>query len=1053
VKGALQQLETALESAVGTDDQTAAEVALTPSGNLTSTSVQSGLQELQIEIDGNNSDITALQNTQSAGLIGYTDKATMDADAGNPADKIIARIADDATASNNGYYLHDSTGGSWTKQADLYDNTLEVDNEAEAVTGKAVADWVIDTAIAVNLEYLGVPAGSDLVAYYSIDTVLGQFVNSSGDFTDLAGFQRTGYVPIPNGIPYIRYVGNWDNPGIRLAFYDVDRNFISAHSEGSTVTEVDSIAVPANAKFLAASGDPATQIQIFTYDFGTTVLDDIASLELTQTEFDSLKAVAIYESDIESLGFAVGTDIVQELQADSLDGYVGVSGIVASTSYHRRKVVLPAGLRSLTYVGNWNSPSLVKAAFFDISGTRIETVERGAAADTTINIIVPDGAYTFQASGLDGTRIKLFTESFSTNINTDQQAIRGDLDTITINVRGSIPVESVDLIDYYEVQMVSGEFINSLGNAATLASFSRTDYVPVIVKDSINLTYTGNWSNPSIYLAYYDIDTTLLGTIARQAGVTTNRSISITDPDTRYIRASTDGASTDIQLILEKPIKLTSVSPTHEILSLKTQVAAKAEQSDVNDIASDLAGALTEIDSLNEWVDTLHVWETINIEYADKFSKLSNFAQNFLEKDDDCVIGFQGTSITQGGDADYTTEKSNPETYPLWCDENDLVGLLYDYLSPRWPGQQARRYDSGYFTETGTWATISTDTTWDDAPKRISARSSASTGNVSFSIPDSTMRFDFLYKTEKKGGTCNVVVAGGNGLVEVYNGIAWVEANGYNFSTVQAHDTVPRAGDPFGDLSDGFGNTIHGKRLKMRCYDPSGSGINSLSNSKTLTIGVPTPPARLSYWGVEWSPRLNMLIMVNAGRGSATYRIDDTPPSANYIYSSPFFIQTDLMFAEPDLLIVEVSHNGFAANDPTQRIEYIEDWYFNALDTNRLSIDSLISDTTDLLFWNPPGGVDYSDGLPLGTYWNGQYWTVHDTRDYDRSWFAINKSGIAFADCHAAMREASVNFYGNYQNGLRVTSITGWSLMRDKLHPNENGYKTMFQYLKPWFKY
>lgn len=54
--------------------------------------------------------ISVIQTGQDSGVIGYADKATMDADNSQSA-QTLALVTNDATASNNGWYRYD--GSAW----------------------------------------------------------------------------------------------------------------------------------------------------------------------------------------------------------------------------------------------------------------------------------------------------------------------------------------------------------------------------------------------------------------------------------------------------------------------------------------------------------------------------------------------------------------------------------------------------------------------------------------------------------------------------------------------------------------------------------------------------------------------------------------------------------------------------------------------------------------------------------------------------------------------------------------------------------------------------
>lgn len=83
--------------------------------------------------------INNIANSQSSGLIGYESKAIMDADILQPVGT-VALVGNDSLSSNNGYYRWD--GSIWVKRNDFYDNILDPDNTSEAVTGRAVSNYV-----------------------------------------------------------------------------------------------------------------------------------------------------------------------------------------------------------------------------------------------------------------------------------------------------------------------------------------------------------------------------------------------------------------------------------------------------------------------------------------------------------------------------------------------------------------------------------------------------------------------------------------------------------------------------------------------------------------------------------------------------------------------------------------------------------------------------------------------------------------------------------------------------------------------------------------------
>ena len=92
-------------------------------------------------------DIDDLRDGQTRGFIAYDTKSDMDADT-SQGDSTVARISNDPTPSNNGYYKWD--GSIWVKQASLFANEVDPSNEDEAVTGKAVGGYAVTHTETLN---------------------------------------------------------------------------------------------------------------------------------------------------------------------------------------------------------------------------------------------------------------------------------------------------------------------------------------------------------------------------------------------------------------------------------------------------------------------------------------------------------------------------------------------------------------------------------------------------------------------------------------------------------------------------------------------------------------------------------------------------------------------------------------------------------------------------------------------------------------------------------------------------------------------------------------
>lgn len=81
----------------------------------------------------------AVDSIQFTGVTTYQTLALLNAVDPVPATGTAAKVANDPTASNNGYYS--VVAGAWVKDADLYEATVDAGNTSKGVTGAAVSDY------------------------------------------------------------------------------------------------------------------------------------------------------------------------------------------------------------------------------------------------------------------------------------------------------------------------------------------------------------------------------------------------------------------------------------------------------------------------------------------------------------------------------------------------------------------------------------------------------------------------------------------------------------------------------------------------------------------------------------------------------------------------------------------------------------------------------------------------------------------------------------------------------------------------------------------------
>lgn len=294
--------------------------------------------------------------------------------------------------------------------------------------------------------------------------------------------------------------------------------------------------------------------------------------------------------------------------------------------------------------------------------------------------------------------------------------------------------------------------------------------------------------------------------------------------------------------------------------------------------------------------------------------KLPKFRKHMLLKDKDICVVNTGTSLTARTSEHCTLHKDAAKRPPM-MHSHAFCSHVWDAL--KWEGQQYRRYDAAYFTETGSFLTSSNLAEWDDGAYRdgLTRYSESANAAVQFVIPTNAWQFNFIYRTDSVGCSAKVVVAEGVGKVQVFDEATqnWIEANNYIFSMLESvpvkrEVTIPNSmGITSRVQVSSKANTTYQKRLKMRCKD--NVSLDSLASAKTLTVSNNSGTGRLMYWGVEWSPRQFMITYINSARGSHS-----TNATAALNRGLPLYQDNEIWGFKPDLILSELGiHNDGAA--------------------------------------------------------------------------------------------------------------------------------------------
>lgn len=430
---------------------------------------------------------------------------------------------------------------------------------------------------------------------------------------------------------------------------------------------------------------------------------------------------------------------------------------------------------------------------------------------------------------------------------------------------------------------------------------------------------------------------------------------------------------------------------------------------------------------------------------------LPNFREKWLKRNADLNIVGVGTSLFARS-VEHNLAHPNASRRPPMAHSLNAFSFIWDRLI--WEGQQYRRYDvPGFFTETGSFATTHNLDEWDDGLRRngLTRHSSAANAAVQFTIPAGVWSARFIYRTDSLGCEATVTVAGGNGLLEAWNGSAWVEANGFTFSQNEPAPVTrtvavpnPVTGVTTNTTLASKGNTTYQKRLKFRAR--AVGGIDSRASAKTVTIARTGGGARFMYWGLEWSPREHMVTYVNAARGSFN-------TNASSVNSLPRVQDNEVWGFDPDLILGELAiHNdGAAAANPiypTGQWAGLANNYLYKADYELSLVGSaarLGKSMPELLMFTGTiavnfNGIDDDGFLIFGDNTDGarQAMTALD-RMAEAHEFMRDKPGTVSINATQRWVEAGFAIFGDLRTATLGSGQGGQTFTNEGSHPNTTG--------------
>lgn len=445
--------------------------------------------------------------------------------------------------------------------------------------------------------------------------------------------------------------------------------------------------------------------------------------------------------------------------------------------------------------------------------------------------------------------------------------------------------------------------------------------------------------------------------------------------------------------------------------------------------------------------------------------KLPKFRKHNLLKDKDIVVVNTGTSLTARTSEHCTLRADGPSRPPM-MHANAFCSFVWDAL--KWEGQHYRRYDySGFFTEVGNFLTSSSLVNWDDGAYRdgLTRYSDDASSSVSFAIPVNAWQFNWIYRTDSVGADAQISIAEGTGKVQVFNEVtnAWVEAHGFIFSMKEATPVDRVVNVPSNETTNTVavtlhskGNTTYQKRLKMRCRNSS--GLNSLAETKSVTISKSGTDGRFMYWGVEWSHREFMITYINSARGSHN-------TSATGATGLPRFQDNEIWGFKPDLILSELGiHNDGAAAAgiyPVGRFagltrNYITNTNYELSMFSRsafFGLDPEYAFFTASIAWNF-GGINDDGTLKSSiqtTSVQGQAKSMTALDKYQEATNFLRENYPDIVSIDAAKRwvDAGIAIFGNMRLATVGSGKDGRTFTNEGSHWNDSGSKVMAKCVIP----
>ena len=517
----------------------------------------------------NNLDIINLQEGQTAGVIVFATYALLDAYTPVTAqEKASFKVTDDSNTSLNGYYSWVS-GTVYTKDADLVVNTIDANNTSDAVSGKAVADYVEPNTTAINDLSI---ASLNLFNYEDPDVQMGYFVNwTNGNTIANASYNSTGFIEVTATLDYtVLYRSH-------TAYYDANKTYISGNNS-ATITE----AAPANAEFMRVSTTSNLVITTIMISQSSSALDfEPFGQILKPSQLTGLNdfnyqdaAMSVFKTNY----YTIGKNILDITESES--GFRGSNGVLAaSATYNVSDFIEVLPSTSYSYGADGVSTTMRFHTAYDEYKNVVSS--EGSDSNATVLNVPATGVKYYKISynktqepsnQLESGAVTPFESyGYTTSSIIKQKTITSAdiaLDSVA-PLQTQFIINSVNLFD--ESTTESG-FRGSSGTLIASSSYRVSDFIEVLPSTTYVSSNAGASSSMRFYTAYDESKVV----VPSEGSDSSATSISVPATGVKYYKITREVSKTYFQL--EEAVTPTSYVPYGLVMDSTIQIPAAQDK-------------------------------------------------------------------------------------------------------------------------------------------------------------------------------------------------------------------------------------------------------------------------------------------------------------------------------------------------------------------------------------------------------------------------------------------------------------------------------------------